>query len=615
MAILYNYNELPVSINVKIGSETSKLTHLHPTPLLENGTAFVIREMLSLSIGLTSDNGADDAGCYLEIEVQQDNEVFATTGKRIIKPGQSVELYSNKGVFPFRLGFTNFSLFHQGQVYKWQVEVIPIHYNRAQAKAIHDFLEQQVKGICYDLAERSYLVDTVTMDNPKWYHDYARYHLERASEIISLLAKVTNDELKHLTKKHILQPFIRRTDFKGIRKSLTKGIGFLPENLHLNKKAVMEIDDKQAMWLKYTLYVWQNRIDKAIDALNREIKAISDKNKELDTLQNHINENRAFIQQNWNVAKTYHEVIYSKDKAIEQKKNQLAHNKKILTEWLTALTTIKHHIMFLNKETLLSTVELRPPKGQFLIKSRVLKRLKRLHDESETLTYYQGHNARITPVCKPTWQVFEYFVVVKTIECIADAGFVITHGLDVELANNIIEQGIPEGAVLMLENDSHIIRIVYDDLLPSSESDAEREKHDFYTFSKYNRPDLRIELYTKDSAPGEIGCFLGTVIVDAKHRKFCDLYSLAPTDTMVQLDGYQQIKYLYKDSRCKRRKSIVDRVLCVYSGNHNGNIHIEKAGIDYIHLAPEVSDTGEIKNLLGQTEYQEQFNLWLQEHI
>lgn len=473
-------------------------------------------------------------------------------------------------------------------------------------------MEQQLQGICYDLANQKQMVDGILPLGTKWYQEYARFHLERESEILSLISKLENEHLKKLVKIYRPEAIPKRTNSTGIRKTIIKGAA---NGVFYNLKTVQEIDEKLAFWLKFVLSSWFDKIQDAQSEIEKEQTTIWVQERELLLNQQLIERQKEVINQDRNAAKNLKKSLLEAEKAIGRKKIKLDFHKKIRNSWQNTLGKIRRAMLFLLRETELVEIPSRFPKGNTQISGPVLKQLRRLYEESQSMARNQGKNLRLTAVAKPTWQVFEYYVTVKIMEAIVltNYGFDFTRGLEPEILEDIIERGIPQGSKFVLENEKYLINVVYDQLIPFYENEAETKNHDFYLMNDHRRPDIRVELYEKNETGPTCK---GIVAVDAKHRKFSDIYSKEyPKDTQCQLDNYYQITYRkHAKKRGRKNKQIVDMVLCIFSGNrHDPPKH--EAKYTYIRLSPEIGEAGEIIHTRGFTEIFQEIDDWLCSHI
>ncbi|MEG6615964.1 hypothetical protein V6C27_05910 [Peptococcaceae bacterium 1198_IL3148] len=621
MAILCNSKKLPINVVVKVGYDNDKyITDFTSDPPIFNvdgpNREFVIRENINLTIGFYPDTRNDhDENSYLKIETHSDNE--QQENGFTIPLGNSMSVFNVSGnlAFPFRLGYTIMKLIYKDEVYLTKVPVIPIHYSYEQVIGIHNFLEQQIQNICYDHIVNEGLAEQFDRVELHWYREYGKFHYQKESEIVGLFSRINQDELRKMVKRYVTQPFPAKMDAKGFRKTLTKGVQNQGKP-YFNQKTQLIVDEKNSMWLKYTLYRWFHKIEDAIVAIEKEVHTLRKDIKQHEQKIDKIILKKYQINDP-NVSKIYSRALPTEIGVLRQKIEKRCKYKHDRDLWLKSLYFIKHRILYLMHETELKDVLLRPPKGDIRLQGQVLKRIQRLYKESELFAKPHGNNSRLIQVPKHTWQVFEYFVVSKTIDILSsmEYGFNVTQGLDNNIIENIIINGIPESSVFTLENDTHTIKVVYDDPLPRSEEDAKEHNHSFYTYSTHNRPDIRLELYEKEE--DQLGKFLGLAVIEVKFRKFDALYNRTPTDTMVALTDYNNIMYCAETTDIfYHRHTYVDRVICVYAGSTSGKKNLEfKDCKYYIRLFPHVDDSNQITKLIGESEIRQVLEHWLQEKI
>lgn len=612
MAIQVKGRTLPLNITVTVGQKQYKMLQFDADPPLLEGSheGFVIRENIPCSISFQPEGSGYDEKSFLKIDTHIDSDDCQEG--IIIKPGEEKPLFAPEDEqFPFRLGYTVMQLNYDGSTYEVPVEVVPIYYSREQVKAVHNYLESQLRNICYDLISHRSMVKVFQGDDVKWYREYGRFHRRHESEIISFLSKAEAAELKNIVKTYRAEPFPRQIDGKSIRKSLTVGLRSASgSERYFNKKAVEAADEKRSMRLKYLLYKWRLRIEEALAEISREMTVISEQTNRLKREMDYNDRKRCQIN-NLNVSKRYTQALPLENNLISKKIDELEKYRREREQWSASLNFIKNKILFLLTQTELSAVPLRPAAAG-AIKGGVLGQIKRLYDDSETLTQPGGSKKQAAPVPKPTWQVFEYFVVSKLLELISRLGFgfKITSGIDAGLIENIIENGIPEGAAFRLENESHAVKLVYDEPLERSKKDALAKGRSFYTFSQHNRPDLRLELYRRSGGEEKL---LAVLIVEIKFRRFANLYSSdAPTETMCRLNDYSTILCCYPDD--ERGNRYIDKVICIYGGSGSSKKNCEDVGY-FIRLSPEVDEQGGIRQLAGEEELSGVLTEWLDNYL
>lgn len=540
MAIQCDGELIPITVKVKVGHNTpAKLTNFNPKPLLEL-EEFVIRENITLTISLEADDEANsDPNAFLELETHNEERSIK------IGMGSTVDVFVyHEGFikeFPFRVGYTNFKLVYKEQTHITLVEVIPIYLTTQQVNAIHNFLEKRIKNICYDFIEQSRLMEGIKMESPKWHHDYARFHKEHEIEIVMLFSRIRTDHLLKLSKLIKPSPVPAATNAKGIRMTLKKPYDACGRERFFTRSTRMTLDEELGRRLKRLLTQWLSRIESASKLIENELVilqryCLNEENKKY----HYLAKEKEFKNIKY-VDKEFIIQVNNMAWAAAQRFKKYSRLWKIRFEWFDALAVIKKQIIYLLINTELSEIPSIPPKGNFRFKDRDLRQMCRLFEQSEELTLQRGSCYRVVSIRKPTWQIYEYYMTVTVLNILSTSnyGFKISAGFDQSLFLNIVEQGIPSGTAFSLENYTHQIRVVFDEALPPSEGMASYTKSAFYTSSKHNCPDLRIELYQLGSKK----TCLGVLIIDAKHKKLTNICSDgAETENMRQLNDYFNIK-------------------------------------------------------------------------
>ncbi|MBC9786537.1 hypothetical protein H1S01_18950 [Heliobacterium chlorum] len=589
------------------------LTVFDPVPLFSQGE-FIIRENIPLTISLMADSAeAVESEAYLELETQSED------GFVKIALGNTVSVFDYLGEdnneFPFRLGYTLMKLYYKGITYNTSVEIIPIYLEGNQVQSIHNYLEKRIRTICYDFIEQNRLVENIDVDSLKWYHEYARFHKTHEAEIVTLLSRVRTEHLVKLTKVIVSKPYSATINSKGIRMKIRKPFDIYGREQYFNKGTVLTVDEELGRRLKHMLLQWLSRIDYALKKIHHEVTSVQKECHAEEKKKNHfLIKKDDLSRRKYGVAKEYIYQINNMVWKSSQRLERLNKLNKNLKEWVNALDVVKHRILFLVLNTELNEIQSIPPKGNYRFNNRELKQIHRIFKQSEELTQQRGNSTRMTLIRKPTWQIYEYYVVATFLDLLKDTGyeFKVIAGLDANVFSNVIEQGIPQGTELILENNLHQIRLVFDESLPPTEKLACEVGTSCCTSSKHNCPDLRIELYQL----GEPNICLSGMVIDVKHKKLSNICSEdVETENMRQLEDYYNIKCVYPVSKYRPNKRIVDKVICVYSGTNKDPYTLKLGDVSYIRLFPETHQDGEIVYVAGRDELLQEILEWLVPHI
>lgn len=83
-----------------------------------------------------------------------------------------------------------------------------------------------------------------------------------------------------------------------------------------------------------------------------------------------------------------------------------------------------------------------------------------------------------------------------------------------EINNTMLFPIICQGTTLSYYNDKVYFSIIFDDYIPKNVRDTDKKAKPFYTVSLKNRPDIRIDIYSKTTEN-----YIGSIILECKYRK------------------------------------------------------------------------------------------------
>ncbi|QOY36796.2 nuclease domain-containing protein [Anaerobacillus isosaccharinicus] len=199
----------------------------------------------------------------------------------------------------------------------------------------------------------------------------------------------------------------------------------------------------------------------------------------------------------------------------------------------------------------------------------------------------KGETVKLSPVLKPTWQIYEYYCLFKVVDIFKQLGHTLTSGLKENIINYYFEDSIPEGSKFILENDENVIHVWYDHYHANSAKESKDRGEYFYTPLAKKKPDLKVDFFKKKE--GSLW-HNGTVILDAKFSKFKDIYNSSYNNSISeQLVSYFSFFYIGEGNYSGGRPCVV-RMLCLYAGDHSNPVITEKEPITYLRLFPTMQE-------------------------
>lgn len=183
----------------------------------------------------------------------------------------------------------------------------------------------------------------------------------------------------------------------------------------------------------------------------------------------------------------------------------------------------------------------------------------------------------------PTAVLYEYYIYFLLIDILEGFGFVQVAMKNVgESRSNLF--GMQANTTFVLEREDKQVHLVYEQAVDYDSAFAIEKERYFYSRSKHDRPDIRLDYYQYD-AELEEHIFQSSIIVEVKYRPFSNIFSRESfTKEMRQLTEYRAIEY-YCPYRRRYQRNVVKEVYCVYPGDvEHRSENLEPA--TYVSLRP-----------------------------
>lgn len=211
---------------------------------------------------------------------------------------------------------------------------------------------------------------------------------------------------------------------------------------------------------------------------------------------------------------------------------------------------------------------------------------------------------------KKTDLLWEYWSFAKTLQALQKLDFQPESGWIYDerwqFPERVFIPSIPPGTKVTMcrNNGSQRIEVYYNQRLPHSGEEAQRNDSPVFVEGSHDRPDVRIDCYTRDEY-----CF--SLIVEAKYRKACHIWNSALKDDHAKWTSVMdQLRAYWTDvtNVADRMRRAVKNVIVLYPRGNLNNIHDTGRYITLVHLVPGGSDDhyvrclGELLEVEGRTE-------------
>jgi hypothetical protein len=510
-------------------------------------------------------------------------------------------------IYPWRMGSYLIDVIYKNERYVTGFIVKPNHLSKNQILNVHNYLEEKIEGIIYDIIHSNQTFSKVLIDDKlnKWYYDYARYMKEMKDKIMYASYLLIRNPSSTLQSEYKTSVKCGKSDYKANKLNLTKS-----NNKEYQKIKIESYNTKDNQWIKNILLTWNKEIQVVIEKISIHYhllrKESSDNEQEITRLE----QKKSELQLKRDVAINHMSDLKSRIKTLkkqqEEKENFIQQHKK----WLENLSSIQSQISFILNETLFKDVDrgYRRP----ILKKNVYHLLNDFFEETKTIKKDNGNKKNYIKVLKPTWQIYEYYCLFETIDCLLTEGYALVKGFNANGLENYYENKIPEGTQFVLAKDSSVIHVWYDKYHAHSVIDAKEKGELFFINDPKKRPDIKLDSYFKDEN-GDLW-FKDCLVMDAKFRKLSNITNKSYiSETFDQLLTYNNI-YFTGDNRLNKRHygTSVNRVVCLYASDGREDILTIQFPITFIKLFPQVN-MDNTTSVIGNQELKQVLLNWLSE--
>ncbi|SFM44630.1 hypothetical protein [Salibacterium qingdaonense] len=604
MAIRCNNEILPISIHFE--DRNGKSYHINEiwdnNKKINANNIPILKENAMINARFYGDGLSDfdeEAVCKIQTslfndlssdEVKQFN--MSTTKEKFhsIYDGSS----NNNEPFPWRMGVYFLEILYKGKKYYGGINVLPHHLDKSQVEEVHNFLNNEVEGLIYDFVySNKEKTDNFDYDLPKyWYYNYARKLAANFHDFMYAISTIIKNPTDRIISQY--KPSLKhgKVDKKSIRwsysnKGATMNSGSINQQYTLSKTKVTSYNEsKENQWVKNILLLWEKDVFEVSRYINNDIVLIQHKKnkqqKELDELkhqQTTYNKKRDIAKAQMNDFRTRISMIESE---INKSKRQILQ----LQKWHELLKTMENKLVYFLNKTFLYEIH-RGMRKPFLKKYHY-HRIDTIFNELKSIKEETGEQHQLTQILKPTWQIYEYYCLFKTINILKKMGFILIEGLDEDIINLYFDDQIQQGTKFIFRKNDIVIHIWYDHYHAGTSNIAKSRNEFFYTNSSHRKPDMKMDFFQERN--GDV-VLLGTIVFDSKFSRLRDIYNQNYMNkTTEQLLSY----YIFFYNEKKDRKgSVVDKVVCMYAGDESENDNVEFNDISFVKFHPSKLSSGD----------------------
>ncbi len=523
--------------------------------------------------------------------------------------------HSSNEVFPWRMGIYYIQIYYKGKVYTTGFRVKPLHLTLNQVQSVHNFLENKIEGIIYDLMySKESLKDHDGKILTNWYYDYARYISSQKEAIIYFLRSIEKKPITQLISENRIKLFQGRMNRKSIQwsntsRGISKNGGIGGEIYFYNQIKKVDYNHKANQWMKNLLSSWSSDLHVVIEEISKNQSNMQKNLKLLRVTLKELESRKSYLSKMSEVSTTTKIDVYAQ---IQISKEKIQRHSEIIIRqetWIIKLRSVFSRIILLLNSPAFREIERGRIKPQ--LKDPNYFNLNLIYENSKLHQNRESNTTQYVKVLKPFWQLYEYYCLFSVMDILKNMGFSSNNEFQPDFIDMYHQNLIPSETLFEVENERAVIHCWYDKYHGDKFS-AEEKGELFFAGQEKKRPDIKLDLYEKKEN-GEL-LFISTIILDAKFRKLSNMHNNDyATKTYQQLTSYYNFFYLGAN-RKNRRGQVVQQVICLYGSEKGKQIKKTVEPLLYIQFFPRFEDNGDIKTQ-GEHELKEELGYWLEDYI
>lgn len=145
---------------------------------------------------------------------------------------------------------------------------------------------------------------------------------------------------------------------------------------------------------------------------------------------------------------------------------------------------------------------------------------------------------QLDPVYSYSWKkssaLYEMWCFVKICRAFANKYDVVGNTWNLQFGDNLLFPYLANGEKMSFEDDRIRLDIIFDQFIPTNAAKTKLHANPFYTVGKHKRPDITIDVYTKEN-----DCYIGSIILECKYRKLSSFwYGSSDWSSRPQIQAY-----------------------------------------------------------------------------
>lgn len=512
--------------------------------------------------------------------------------------------------YPWRCGNYHFEVTFNNQVYYGGFKIVPRNIDEQQFNKIHEYINSHLEGLAIDYIsyKRTYTNLVHLESSSHW--QFIQWYKKVEKKLHQSLNMIENNTQNKMEKYYLIEKEPKHYDNKSIRWENTPKGQSLKGNGYLNRKLILSPNSNSNRLIKFRIRLLTSKIKKAVITINQVLEKMENQLREVNEDVLELNTQVKRIETSSRVTsrekKRMSNTLISKEiekKEIEQSLSNLYRMQTNLTRSINLLYNRLSSEFW-------TRVSDRPPKNIQFEKFIGYQIFQQIWNQYKNNLPEESNNTIEVPVYRPTYELYEYYVLLGVLNVLEDLGFS-THKDSVreQLTTTFYESGLIDGTTVKYENNNRYVEVIYEGLLEHNETVAIEKNAEFFSFRNHRKPDIRLVLYLKNY---DKLIYHSSFIIEVKYSPLINiLNSFGNTKAMEQMNDYWDIIHIEKyNKEVNYIRDSVKQVVCIYPGDNNSPIIKNTPSGDFLQYYPN-KKSNDVFEVFGKDELKVLIENWL----
>lgn len=607
------HRTLPFQLVLLVGASKREIpiTRLATSPQEILDTIYEIEELVDLEIKVRTEekeplqihwgNVADkDEDTNMHFVLDEERNTFS------LFPNEK-----SKEDYPWRCGIYHFQVNYKDQMYYGGFKVTPRNIDEGQLEKIHEFINSHLEGLAVDYVNYKKTFSTLENLENSSHWQFIQWFQKNEQRLHQSLNMIENNSQKELKKIYLIENVPKHFDSKSTRWENTAKGQALKGNSFLNRKLILDSDSDSNRLVKFRMRELAAKIESTTDMVKDvriEVESqLAEITEDVLNLKGQVEQIQLTSRVTSKDKTRMRNTLRTKEFEQEEVEKHVEQVKKIHEELLRSKKSLYSRI----SSAFWSKIGDRPPKKLQLEKYVGYQVFQQIWNQYNHSLPENNQKAFRLPVYRPTYELYEYYVLLGVLNVVEELGFAaVKDTVREQLMTTFFESGLLDNTMVTLQKDNMRMDVIYEGMVEYNDDAALENGTHFFSLETHRKPDIRIDLYLNDDDVWE---YDSSFIIEVKYSPLYNIYNnYGKTKAMEQMLDYWGIMYAdLKNERKIFKRNTIEYVICVYPGDEQAPIRRNTApGIFLQYYPSEKSE--HVFDIVGRNEMMDLIGDWLE---